>query len=67
MSMGGVATSPSPEPLELADELLIKHRQLGIEDDGLGAQSRDGLRQLRETLRELFPWRLTSLTERSAF
>ena len=32
------------EPLESADELLIKHRQLGIHDYGLGAQHRYGLR-----------------------
>ncbi len=32
---------------------LIKHRQLGIEDDGLGAEGSYGLRELGKTLGEL--------------
>ena len=40
------------KPLESADELSIKHRHFGIEDDGL-TQPRDGLRQIREALGEL--------------
>jgi hypothetical protein len=49
---GHIALWPPPEPLEATDELAIKHGHLGIEDHGVSAQPRDGLRQLREALGE---------------
>jgi len=55
MSIGGVATSPSGRPRSHSKrlkELAIKHGHLGIEDHGVSAQPRDGLRQLREALGE---------------
>ncbi len=43
----------SAQDLETATRSLIKHRQLGIEDDGLGAEGSYGLRELGKTLGEL--------------